>query len=743
MCTVNSSCPTLYRESITPGQFLGWLGEHRDSRFCNKYIPFYILSRPENRREWLAITGITLRQTVQENDKTGNFFTTDTLTIASSQLPELLYAFLRDITRNSPTGFQHVAVPACILTRVMMEITPNTRYGGYGNRSLITNAHINLISTQQIHSADLKRLSPHLPQLQAQDDDRSQEDDQHNQVTAPTNSRLFPQYVNHLFRTLFGERPPRVARTWAELMPGPHGHDDFPLDLKTNCDGWSIHLILLTGPNKDRDVDPVKLIWSLPKAPEVLEIFFAAVLNLHGGDIDRATETLSTLVKHSDFSTGSSWITPNDWVTFDFFRIFIRATTKDGRRFETFPAHGITTTAPPPATSGLYRYATYNPLYTHMQLLLSPQQANSPKVCGNDGPRSRQSYHTGVFLCGLGLRLSADTDNLLAKSRNVFIAYFTLSILFSDKLYPNQREPTPTDCFPHLESTYKPFYLLAVTYRLHFLFSVLFSVFRVTQHKGTSITSYRATYKNFNPHPLVSRSFLLANPACSQKPNEQRRNTRMSKPPATRSRIITIYNPEEGTPKPPRAEKMASTNTRHYKVNFLNLPKNKMWSPPNCALLPKGPHFNIFNREEGMPKPPRVKKMASTTTPHPRVRHSHITYNAIKKIQNIFINNDFSPTGLSNNQVRDTNNSKLPMTWEDATKVQIHLKPRVRKMTREKPQLAAVTTYITKAGAKAKHQHDNKGRLGHKKRGATKINHTKTPSGKPNSLYIPSASCHA
>ena len=72
---------------------------------------------------------------------------------------------------------------------------------------------------------------------------------------------------------------------------------------------------------------------------------------------------------------------------------------------------------------------------------------------------------------------------------------------------------------------------------------------------------------------------------------------------------------------------MASTKTMQSQVNSTNTIKTKKPFRNNYVLFPKGPRRNIFNREEGMPKPPRVEKIRSRQHGHDdngRLEHSGV-----------------------------------------------------------------------------------------------------------------------
>ena len=134
---------------------------------------------------------------------------------------------------------------------------------------------------------------------------------------------------------------------------------------------------------------------------------------------------------------------------------------------------------------------------------------------------------------------------------------------------------------------------------------------------------------------------------------------------------------------------MASTKKMESKVH-LSTTNNKPF-PISCSSFPKGPHHNIFNREEGMPKPPRVENMASTTTTHPRVSYPHCTCNEV----NFYTHIELSLTGLYNSLPRDDKTTKVPRVWGIAVKEhkdQIHLKPHEHRKRSRKLQTPVPTT---------------------------------------------------
>ena len=646
------SCPVLYWESITPDQFVGWLGLHRDSMFCNNIIPFYVLRRcPREAGKWSTLTGNSLRGTLRTSVENGNIFLTHTLMFASSKEPERLYSLLRGITEESPTGLQHIAVPACLLVIDVLETTPYAAYSGYDHHALALIKSLMTNFYPQIHQAEVNRPPPNLAVFQARDAARPEEYNQHKQVLRHQYTSLKRILTFYPYRTLFGQQPPVTRRTWAELMPGPHGYDDFPRDLTEISDGDQIHLILLTRPNEDKDIDPVKLTWSLPMASEMLDVVSAAILNLHGGDIKRAADTVSTLLKQSDFSTGSIWITPHDWVTFDFFRIFIRASTRGGRRFETFPAYGITITVPPPQDLGLYRYTaiTQSPDYLHATSL--PQQANPPKTRRATGSGHHSSPHSRIPLRGLGLGLTLWGTMPMMKQNNV--AFLTNPFLLSFNIL----------CLHRIKHVYLKGVILTESLYTIRCFNYAFSKTEFILRRGTTADA-TSTLKNIRALTLISGTVVssfypTSRLSSGRQPTAQSRSkcspstetpvyslSLRQHPPrdAPKPPRLNISSSEEVTPKPPRVEKMARTKTRMTKVRTI-LPSTS-YKPPctNQDISPTGNSgCNIFNTEKGTPKPPREEIRARTKTRTTKVRTTlHITY-----YKPPFINHDISPAGNS------------------------------------------------------------------------------------------------
>ena len=360
--------------------------------------------------------------------KIGNITLTKLLVIISSTPLDKLFSILDDINGSNTEGRKFRAVPASLLTTTEIITTPTVHCSGYvsnnKSHSLPLPPHINT----QVHYPQTPKPTPHIPKNKADDDAKPKTHNRHAQVNLqakPYNLIKFTYLSSN--RVLFGEHPPYPQRSWAELLPGGSSPEGIPHDLSRLCDGQNIRLILLHKPFEGADDHPMSHTWELPDETRVLLVFSSAILNLHRGDIGKASKTLSYLIKNCDLDTCSIWITPKDWTTFDYFRIFIRALTLDNMCYETFPAQGLVMDNPQPVYENLFRYATYVhpsprsddwPVYRAARCYSSkvksifninhyflPIQAFHPQVQDPNGTPCYQDNHPGVHLCRIRLRL--------------------------------------------------------------------------------------------------------------------------------------------------------------------------------------------------------------------------------------------------------------------------------------------------------------------------------------------------
>ena len=627
----HSDITPLSWENITPAEFRSLLGDERHRQPRTNMLPFYILSsRGESiHAGWSALSGKTL-QTVGTrainfahgiHKKYGNTVITDMLLLLSTLQPELTRDILNSVNRSSRGSVHYRAVPANLIVKEEMLLSPTARYGGYVTNRFYSNPLNSANSMKQVHRARNKEFCPSCNFGEAKDSRKSKTNLPTDQVTISLSPEPGRYLTTHPYRILFGNQPPFPPRTWRELMPERQDIEVSDSYLSSLCDGRQIRLILLTVDYGGAHDDPANPVWSLLDAPEFIEILGSASLNLHGGNLDKATKTMSRLLENCNPDTGSLWITPYDWISFDFFRLFIRATYKGNRRFETFPAYGIIEPGETPS-QGRCRYGQNNicTMITNNSSLLP--QADDPKERNPPGPEHFKHSHTVVYMCRLRLRV-------------IVIANLPLINLNS--------------FYPHTQIRSNNSFTSSVAVIL------LVKTLILTGHLLTSNIYYpEVSRRNFKQgfgewkRRLTSYGTLLLLAKTTLGP-----------------KVSTSSDTEECMARPQMGENLADKTTWHLKVkpNSKNKNTSKYPSLSNYFIISIGPHINISNQEEGTPKPPRVEKMANTTTTQPEVSYQHSKcYNQYTILTNI----NLFTAGPCSDCIEDRA-SKLPGTAKHPT----------------------------------------------------------------------------
>ena len=525
----------------------------------------------------------------------------------------------------------------------------------------------------------------------------------------------------------------------------------------------------MTRPNRDKNTNPLSLTWSLPDHTTALEVFCTAIIDLHAGDITTASRTTSTFLKNYDQDTSSVWITPNDWISFDFLRIFIRNYVRLNMRFETFPAHGILSTNTQPIRNNLFRYYNNTTLIhnTHNQF---SQQVPHSQNCHTDGRLHYPATYTGIHLCQLGRRLNFYNAFPIQFHKRSFI-FRTFVIHSRNSFFPGARRylnrlsnintfncrnyVTPVVSRSNLVNRYKSNGPVPDDERRRPRTADPLGKLNLStaKHRQTEININPLTPKGNPPSihileedkSMHQRGEKLANTTTMHRKVKITNKNHTKTPSGSNYALLptgphpNISNPEEGTPKPPRAEKMASTTTSQpevclpplthvlqqtlkYILNSTFFPQDLTTTTKSTAL-PRclGLHLNICNPEEGMPKPPRDEIMATTTTTKLEVSYSHSRLYVSKDHYTFHTNTNLPPAGPFNDH-REVTTHKLARPGEldmKRHKARTYKKPKARHEKWE-PQIPNKYQCLRISSPK----------LGGKKRGATKSTHFRAPPGR-------------
>ena len=694
---------TITWANIAPDQLRHVLGGHQDEELCMSMIPFYVLSTGDSQTDaWDYEGELELKNVLQlaadvgcwslpKMMGAGNILITPPTVSILSTPPGGIISILNSINGKTYGGRRYTAIPANLIVTDEVVHTPMASSNGYGQQTTYKFFSLNpFLPHSKVHS--LQAQVPIHPNTQnkAQFFLQPQTNDGSSQVSPErikSLTHLFPFLIHP--RVLFGDKAPSPRRTWAELQPWGTMPGGTTPDLMKFCNGIDIRMILMTGPNREGNINPLSLTWSLPDKIAALEVFCSAILDLHQGDLADATRTASILLRNYDQDTGSIWITPNNWISFDFFRIFIRNYVRSNMRFETFPAHGILLTNMQPKRDKSYRYGTNSTPKSknHKQLSLQVPHPQNPEPHGRT---HNQETYSGIHLRRLGRRLINYT--------------FSFPVLHK----PNFTFRSPVNRIP-------------------------FSFFRraLNCHNRSTITLYTNPQKfRNNISPVVSRINLVHrspvgtakgtappdhyqshtstqvmgnqdNDTVDTTPNKLQDKVRPvdsnQKPTNTLDLYFynfpvhasNIYNLEEGMPKPPRVEILARTTNPAVKVNLIASDCQLTTITINISFS-TGPPDNISNLEEGMPTPPRVEKVASTKIREYEVRptrhHHHMpqltTFPHLGIPHNIYKPEEGTPTPLRAEKVASSTN----------------LKPQVSDLTTKYPSLSLIPIFLPTPG---------------------------------------------
>lgn len=272
------SRPTLTWANITPVQFIYALGKHQNEELCISMIPLYVLSTGEAQNgAWDYAGGSQLADVLQlaaesgcwpltQLKYTGNISITPPIVSILSTPSGRLIDILNSINGKFYRGRRYLAIPANLLVEEEVIHTPMASYSGYGpptkNNPQKPNPYLPL---PQVHSPQTQVPVHLITTNKAKPFVQPQTNDRHAQVsfvTTKTVTKPAPSFFH--YRILFGEQPPSPRRTLAELQPWGTMPGGIPADLTRICNGILIRVVLLTRPNREKNINPLSLTWSSP-----------------------------------------------------------------------------------------------------------------------------------------------------------------------------------------------------------------------------------------------------------------------------------------------------------------------------------------------------------------------------------------------------------------------------------------------------------------------------------------------
>ena len=585
---ISTTYPLIDWNKITPTQYRGGKEAGRN-QLCWSSISFFLLTRrnrPFNAEgRWDIAKGHDLHRALNQASRitaksnragqsqgnlviSDNYFTLTTEPVA--QIMDLLSAVGYKDERH-----EQCAVPCDVLLSTGVEHAHGMQFSAYDLLKKDSQTQPNDFPPfTQVHNKILPR--PGSPEPEGSLRSRACADARHSYIKAGNLLCRLSNPINYLTSihrhgSLFShaDRVLLPPRTWSELLPSNTNDPNWGPDLSAVASIRDLRLILLGTDCVKARTDHTKGTWTLPSEQEALDIIHNALINTFIGDRDKAQLELHGILRDSDLGTGLLIVNPTDWRTFDAFRLFIREQKRNGLHFDTFPETAIFTKTDADFHAVFYRSVNniLSPTVSVITISFQAQKTPEPK---SPRPKDNSYSHTHLLLCPRGLIIM---------------------------------------------TAHQPF--------VHHIINIIY-VFNLQKSSCNRIIGTPVRV------PVLKLQFTGHLGQHWQAPTD-----------GVAEHLTSLHNissPEEGTPKPPRVENMASTKTKRTEVRGITLNANTIHKPQykkyiispqelDGGLSPTGGtdehlpiRLNISNPEEGTPKPPRVESMASTKTKKTEVR---------------------------------------------------------------------------------------------------------------------------